>query len=496
MPRPRESEVKERRLADGSFAFWARITVGVGDRRFVTLGYSREGMDRAGAVKELVRQEALVTLGKWKDPRPSPNRGAEITFDAFAEKWFVAKCRKISPNTISDYRWRLNLHLLPFFGRYRLDQIDAELVEGYIDTKLSERDEIAERLADGERLVDDRGQPVKPLSNTSINSTLELLSCILEKAAKRKLIEANPAADERLTRSAPRRTWLMPDQVLDLIDAAERIDRVVGPEKRERAERVQAFMRRTGDSARQAADKLGLSWSNAKRLAALRLGEREPSPRRAIIATLVLSGLRASELCALRWRDIDFTNRRVAVPGTKTPAAARYVKLVDLLREELLRWKLDAPGTDPDQLVFPTIRKRTFRPRTRHNLASRVVAPAVREANRVRVRRGLVPLPEAITPHSLRRTFVALMLAYRRPVPAVQHEVGHKDARTTLNIYAQVMDTDFAPTRQILRRLCHYSDEQASDPVRAPISGPGAMGRRGGATSTMPSSVHFQTLIR
>lgn len=452
MARPREAQVKERRLADDSVAYWARITVAVDDRRPVVLGYSREGIDREQACEELKRQQALVTLGKWEDPRPAEPTGDEVLFHAYASEWFAVKRRELSTGGKADYKWRLTSHLLPFFGPYRLDQIDRRLVDRYRAAKLEERDEIAGRLAAGERLVDERGQPAKPLSNTSINKTLKVLCAILELAVDHRLIAENPALGKRrrLKERKPRRTWLMPDQALDLIDAAERIDRRTKPDTRERALHVQTLIRDQGFTLKRAAGEVGLGVPATCRLAHLPLPEREPSIRRAIISTLVLGGLRASELCRLRWRDIDFTNRRITVPGTKSDAAERPVKLVDFLREELLRWKLDAPSIEPDDLVFPT---RTGRRRDPGNLRNRVVAPAIREANRVRRERQLPPLPARVGPQSLRRTFVALVLACGRPVPDVQHQAGHKDAQTTLNIYAQVIDTDFRPTREILARL-------------------------------------------
>ncbi len=457
MARPRGATVRERKLRDGSTTFWTQLTVGEHNRVPVTLGTTREGMDRTSAGTALERQQHLVALGKWTDPRPRQSADAPVLFGQFGEDWLAAESRKKSPNTQADLRWRLD-HLRAFFDPYRVDQIHGILVERYIDFKLAERDEIAERLADGERLVDGRGQPIKPLANKSINMTLVLLERILKKALKRGLIQENAAAGERLKASKFRRTWLTADQVIDLIDAAERIDRTATPAKRERAQRVQEFIRRTGLSARQAAPELGLSWSSAKRLAALDLTGREPSIRRAIIATLALAGLRASECCALRWRDLDFANRVMHVPGTKTDAADRELKIVDFLMAELQRWREHAPVTGPDDLVFPTLRTRTFRPRTKDNIRERVLAPAVREADRVRVKRGLVPLPERTTPHSLRRTFAALMLAHRYPVPEVQHEIGHADSRTTLEIYATVMRTDRRASRELIATLCAYSD--------------------------------------
>jgi integrase len=452
--------VFESPLADGSICFWTKLTVGVGDRRHVTLGYSREGMDQSTASEELKRQHALVTLGQWEEARSAEPTSDEILFHVFASEWFARKRRELEPNGRADYEWRLSSHLLPFFETYRLREIDERLVDRYREAKLAEREEITARQQHGSPLRDGRGQKIRPLSNRSINMTLELLSSILAVAAEYKLIASNPARGKkrRLKEATPNRTWLMPDQVLDLIAAAERIDRVNKPATIERARQIQAIMRERDLSARQAAGELGLAWSTTKRLASLDLDEQEKSVRRAIIVALALTGLRASELCALRWRDVDFTNRRIKVPGTKTDAARRYVKMRDLLREELLRWKLDAPSTEGDDLIFPTA---TGAARDRGNLEKRVLAPAVREADRDRSLRDLPPLPAQLTPHSLRRTFISMLLAHRVPLPTVQREVGHKDARTTLEIYAQVMDTDFEPTGDQLTRLCAYSADRA-----------------------------------
>ena len=48
-------------------------------------------------------------------------------------------------------------------------------------------------------------------------------------------------------------------------------------------------------------------------------------------------------------------------------------------------------------------------------------------------------LPEKLTPHTLRRTFASLALAAGRDPRWVMGQLGHTDARLTLNVYAQVM---------------------------------------------------------
>jgi integrase len=67
------------------------------------------------------------------------------------------------------------------------------------------------------------------------------------------------------------------------------------------------------------------------------------------------------------------------------------------------------------------------------------VIRSLERANKNLTARGRNPLPEGITPHSLRRTFIALLLATGAEVPYVMHQVGHSDPKVTLSIYAQMM---------------------------------------------------------
>ena len=501
MGRPRKSRVEERPLADGSIAFVSKLTVAVGDRRNVVLGHSRDGMTESLAREELERQEAQVKLGLWQDSSARPATGQDgATFHEFATDWWERKQLKLKENTRSDYKWRLSSHLAPFFGPHPVSAIDIDLVDKYKAQKLRERKRFQDAIGAGRPLRDSRGQTITGLSNTSINMTLELLGAILWSAMKRNLTASNPAVGKgrRLREKAPRRTWLMPDEVLDLIDAAERIDRVNKPVTVERNKRVKQLQEESGWSLTRIAADLDLAISTTSRIARLQIPDREPSVRRAIVATLALAGLRASELCALRWRHLNFTNRTIDVPGTKTDTAANTVKMTDFLRDELLRWKADAPATGAGHLVFPTSRGTQ---QTRHNLRSRVIAPAVKEANRSRDARGLTPTADGITPHSMRRAFVALLLAYGRPVPYVQRQVRHADARTTLNIYAQVVNTDFASTRGLLALLCRREDEDSGPGVghERPVVAPSRPARRvasSAATSTGRVSATAGTLAR
>ena len=84
--------------------------------------------------------------------------------------------------------------------------------------------------------------------------------------------------------------------------------------------------------------------------------------RRAFFATAALTGLRASELRGLRWRDIDLAKATISVWqradawGTidvpKSDAGYRTVPVPSLVVNALREWKLACPKGELD-LVFP-----------------------------------------------------------------------------------------------------------------------------------------------
>jgi integrase-like protein len=61
------------------------------------------------------------------------------------------------------------------------------------------------------------------------------------------------------------------------------------------------------------------------------------------------------------------------------------------------------------------------------------------EAARVRTARSMPPLPTRLTAHVFRRSYITHMLEAGAPPSYVQEQVGHEDARTTLEIYSRVL---------------------------------------------------------
>ena len=291
------------------------------------------------------------------------------TFHEYASAWLQAKLdgtigdRPIDASTESDYRWRLAKHLLPFFAAYRLDEIDAPLCQAFKSTKLREAAELREAIDAGAVLRDPRGRRIKPLGPSSLRKLIDCLAAILDEAIEDGHIDRNPARGRRLRVKVPKptRTFLEMDELVALTDAAGEQDSgltrtprphaMPGTTAHKVAERLAAGMRPA-----EIASDLGLARStvtyHVRRLGVEAAGDY--IGRRAIVATLGGSGLRASELCDVRMRDVrlhDPNGARLRILDAKTEAGIREVQISPDLVEELVahidRLRRVGQPTDP-----------------------------------------------------------------------------------------------------------------------------------------------------
>lgn len=391
MPRPPTGSLIERQGADGRVYRALRFTA-YGIRRYTALG----AVTADDAERELGHVLADVERGIWRPVKPAaPPIGHDRIpdFHTFAEEWWLRTAPRLAVATQKGYRWRLEWHLLPYFAEMQLDEITFDTVERYIAAKLSED---------------------RPLSATSINMTIALLSMILETAVERELIDRNPAQgrQRRVRVRTPQRSYLgSAGQIRALLDAAGELDREALP-------------------ACQHVD------------------------RRAVLSALTFAGLRISELCALRWRDVDIATGWLTVAESKTDAGSRRVKIRNALKEELRAIRAQRPDATDDGFVFAT--RRSGRPDP-HNLRTRVLRAAIGRANANLAEQGSPPLPTGITPHSLRRTFASVLYALGEDPGVVMDEMGHTDPGLGLKVYRQTMRRDENERAQ-LRALVEGSD--------------------------------------
>jgi integrase len=374
-------------------------------------------MTRAGAQTALERILAEVRLGIWGPKvREQIEQPPEVpTLHEFASQWWARAEPNLAPNTRLDYRWRLD-HLLAYFAPYPLDAITYDTVETYIAVKMNEAERIREAQANGKPLTQkymvgdqQRERAARPLSPRSINMTITLLAAILEGAVERGLIPVNPAKGKaRKVKEDPRphNHLATAAQIEALLMAAEQLD---------------------GEAS---------------------TGRRHIA-RRAMIATLLFSGLRISELLGLRWADVDLAAGWLKVGESKTPAGRRQVKIRGELRDELASLSANRRDKESAAFLFPT---RTGCALTGENFRKRILAPAVKRANENLERLGQPPLPARLTPHGLRHTFCSLLYALGEAPPVVMQEMGHTDPALALKVYAHTMRRG-EKEKQLLRAL-------------------------------------------
>ena len=136
---------------------------------------------------------------------------------------------------------------------------------------------------------------------------------------------------------------------------------------------------------------------------------------RAMLELFYSSGLRLSELCGLRWRDLDLGDGLVQVLGKG--GKSRLVPVGSHACRALADWRVQSnggdaapvfPGRDPDKPITP----RAIQLRMRH----------------IAQRQGIF---KRVHPHLLRHSFATHMLESSGDLRGVQELLGHADIGTT-----------------------------------------------------------------
>ena len=143
-----------------------------------------------------------------------------------------------------------------------------------------------------------------------------------------------------------------------------------------------------------------------------------------VILTLIYStGLRVSEICALKVRDISFKENRILITGKG--GRERYVPL-DAIVEESLKEYIDVRKSEIAEL-FVSKKGGALTPRA----IQYMVKKYAKEAN----------IDKEVTPHKLRHTCATHLLQEGAHLVSIQKLLGHKSLNTT-QIYLHITITD------------------------------------------------------
>ena len=170
-----------------------------------------------------------------------------------------------------------------------------------------------------------------------------------------------------------------------------------------------------------------------------------------MMTILIGTGLRISEFAALTINDIDFMRNvihvnkqivrlvgKLVVTEPKTESGIRDIPMTPEVRLSAKNLIVKRSAIQKDVMItghvgFLSV-TRNGRPRTHSEYADavRLLMERYNEASDIKIDR--------CTPHVLRHTFCTRCIAAGMDIKTVQYLMGHSDASTTLNVYA---DNDF-----------------------------------------------------
>lgn len=318
------------------------------------------------------------------------NRGkltvrSTITLKELAGKWLDHKARGVTPRTLDGYRNALELYVLPTLGHRKVSDINLLEIDGLYGLMLDGK------LPKPDGRDNWRGMQ---LSARTVRIAHVALSQALSQAVKWGMIPFNPSTEATLPSGKPK-------------------------------------------------EKRALSLDERGRF--LEAAAAQGAFHRVLYRTLMDTGLRPGEACALHWTDLDLAGGRLTVSRAvtqgkdgervldhpKTSKSRRTIPLFGLQGAllEHMEWQR-AHGVAAAGLVFTNQEGGMLAPWTINR----------RELDRVLASAGI---KDQFTLYGFRHTFATLHLASGTPLKVVSEWLGHSTIQQTANTY-QHLSTEVA----------------------------------------------------
>jgi integrase len=303
-------------------------------------------------------------------------------------------------STLAAYRQHLKLHIEPYLGNVKLSQLSAPMVREFED-----------KLARGDM---PEGAPSQPRTRAMVRKVRVSLSSLLSDAQERGLVSRNVVRDLRKTR-------------------ARGVER-----KAERRQKGKL--------------KIGVDIPTREEIKAI--VEAAKGRWRPILLTAIFTGLRASELRGLRWKDVDLEKRELhvrqradrysAIGKPKSESGERTVPLTPIVVNTLREWKLACPKSQAG-LVFPSTGGLVEHHK---NIVERGLVPTLIAAGVVTEERGPdgnpVKRAKYTGLHALRHFYASWCINRRvdggleLPAKVVQERLGHSSIMMTMDVYGHL----------------------------------------------------------
>lgn len=159
---------------------------------------------------------------------------------------------------------------------------------------------------------------------------------------------------------------------------------------------------------------------------------------RVMVFVAVVTGLRVSELLALRWRDCDFDAGELRLTRgivrqhlgkMKTEESSKPVPMEAVLADVLTNWRGQCAYNQSEDYIFASVKKHGTQPLWPNSVMEKHILPAAIRA-KVQKRLGW---------HTLRHTFGTLLNANGADMKTIQSLMRHANVSVTMDRYVQAV---------------------------------------------------------
>jgi integrase len=313
-----------------------------------------------------------------------------VTVAEAGEKWLEqAKIDKLERSTIQQYEQHLRLHIVPLIGGHKLANLRPHTVTEFRNKLITE------------------GR-----SHVLAGKVLVSLGAILDRAMANNLVAQNVL--RTVTAAQGRRTRKLASRHKKQLKVGEDIPTI---------EELRAIL----DAAKQT----------------------DPHrPWRALMGTVIFTGLRASELRGLRWSDVELDHKPAvlhvrqradrfdSIGDPKSKAGQRTVPLAPLVVATLKEWRIACSKGElnPLNLVFPN---RKGGVEDLSNITVRALGAIQQAAGLCTSRRQ-----PRYSIHAFRHAAASLLIAEGHSAKWIQNFMGHSSIAITFDTYGHLFPSE------------------------------------------------------
>jgi integrase len=162
---------------------------------------------------------------------------------------------------------------------------------------------------------------------------------------------------------------------------------------------------------------------------------------RTLILLAVTTGLRRSEIFALKWKDVDFQGKQIHVIRSivqnvvgicKTESSQKPVPAHDVLVVALRQWRGQARYTSPENWVLASPVHQGRWPYLAQQIMRRHILPVARKLG----------INKRIGWHTFRHTYSTLLRSTVAELKTMQELLRHSTIRVTMDTYTQAVTTE------------------------------------------------------